>query len=108
MAKKYIKYQFILIIISIMAAPMNGSAYDLNNDYNSNFICKYGEDNTSSNNQLVHCDNCILYYDDTDTMVFHKNVFYLNTSLENIVLTDNQLSFPNKPKIPLSRSPPII
>ena len=45
MAKKYIKYQFILIIISIMAAPMNGSAYDLNNDYNSNFICKYGEDN---------------------------------------------------------------
>ena len=105
MIRKYLKYHIVLFMIAALSAPIS-FAYETN--HNNNFICKYGEDNTSDKlNFFVHCDKCVYFYDAGNFKTAFKiflNPIIIQTNIENEKDNIKSLEFSNYQ----SRSPPSV
>ena len=104
---KKIQLQTILILFIVMFAPASYSGVSFDNDF-SHSICKYGEDNVSPEQALLHCEKCASFFDNNDLALLDTVLLSSNI----IMVRPNSLSalfyFNPRQLTQSARSPPLV
>lgn len=103
---KKIHLQTILILFTVMFVPASYSGASFDNDA-SHSICKYGEDNTSPDQELVHCEKCTYFFDNNELALLDEATLSSNTLITgsdslSVLFYSNQ-----KQLLYSARSPPL-
>ena len=72
MKKISLNIRLIFIFLAVLIAPLNAGANLLTDNSKTNFICKFGQDNTTSIDYFLHCDSCVYFFDDIDNIITHS------------------------------------
>ena len=69
MKKISLNIRLIFIFLAVLIAPLDSSANLLTDNNKTNFICKFGQDNTTDIDYFLHCDSCVYFFDDIDNVI---------------------------------------
>ena len=81
MKKISLNIRLIFILLAVLIAPLDSSANLLTDNNKTNFICKFGQDNTTSKDYFLHCDDCVYFFDDLDDVIVHSSYSNIPTLL---------------------------
>ena len=65
--REYVHYQIVLLLVALLAEPVNGLAYEISQASSKHALCSYNVDNSESVNFSVHCNHCTFFNDVDDT-----------------------------------------
>ena len=105
--RQYVHYQIVLLLVALLAEPVNGLAYEISQSSSKHALCSYNADNHEPVNFSVHCNHCTFFNDVDDNLVLPSQYKVYNYSVSNI---DIQIVRPSYLHILYAnnRSPPLI
>ena len=108
MKKISLNIRLIFIFLAVLIAPLNAGANLLTDNYKTNFICKFGQDNTTSTDYFLHCDSCVYFFDDIDNIITHSDYNNVPTLLTLYIELKSHSFATSKFTLVLPRAPPTV
>ena len=108
MKKISLNIRLIFIFLSVIVTPLNVAANLLTDSNETHFICKFGQDNTTSKDYFLHCDDCIYFFDDLDDVIVHSSYSNISTLLRSHKELKSNFFIASRFTLTLSRAPPTI
>ena len=107
MKKISLNIRLILIFLAVLIAPLNAGANLLTDNNKTNFICKFGQDNTTSTDYFLHCDSCVYFFDDIN-IITHSDYNNVPTLLTLYIELKSHSFATSKFTLVLPRAPPTV
>ena len=108
MKKISLNIRLIFIFLTVLIAPLNVGANLLTDNNKTNFICKFGQDNTTSIDYFLHCDSCVYFFDDIDNIITHSVYNNVPTLLNLYIELESNSFATSKFTLVLPRAPPTV
>ena len=108
MKKISLNIRLIFIFLAVLIAPLNVGANLLTDNNKENFICKFGQDNTTSGDYFLHCDSCVYFFDDIDNIITHSVYNNVPTLLNLYTELESNSFATSKFTLAQSRAPPTV
>tara|TARA_Y100000389_G_scaffold40611_1_gene35163 strand:- start:6664 stop:6987 length:324 start_codon:yes stop_codon:yes gene_type:complete len=107
MKKISLNIRLIFIFLAVLIAPLNAGANLLTDNNKTNFICKFGQDNTTSTDYFLHCDSCVYFFDDINNIT-HSDYNNVPTLLNLYIELKSHSFATSKFTLVLPRAPPTV
>ena len=108
MKKISLNIRLIFIFLAVLIAPLDSSANILTDNNKTNFICKFGQDNTTNIDYFLHCDSCVYFFDDIDNIITHSDYNNVPTLLTLYIELKSHSFATSKFTLVLPRAPPTV
>ena len=108
MKKISLNIRLIFIFLTVLIAPLNAGANLLTDNNKTNFICKFGQDNTTNIDYFLHCDSCVYFFDDIDNIITHSDYNNVPTLLTLYIELKSHSFATSKFTLALPRAPPTV